>query len=439
MTSARGLLVLVGASLAISLASPGAAGASAGRVRDGDFTVPAVAAGSFALLSTGSTFDGWRVVGAPGNVGVVSSTFAQSGVTFNGDGGAQWLDLTGASDSATGVRQLVPTAIGQRYLLRFAVGNVVDPNGIFGVRSTVDVLVDGARVDRATNSAGAGAASQVWEGFRESFTATSSVTSIEFLNADPPTDTSNGLDDVSVTPVGTGIRPSSITTSIPTPREALLPVKTLAVNGGIAAAVALVLTFPSQLFNQTLQENYAAISLWWRRRLRWLRARPSRRRDGWPAEPGGPGGTGAIAREVSYLERRSVFALVFAGGAVANAFNQGDFGVTLETRLVTLIAVAGALAIGVATPAMVGTLYDTRRHGDSPHRLVAIPGRPRPRRGPGGLSAGPSALSPATSTGSSAASCSRASCPTTRRATWRRSASVSTLALSVVSGSRGCR
>ena len=136
--------------------------------------------------------------------------------------------------------------------------------------STIALLINGARVFTATNSKGRGSSRQVWENFTTSVVAVSNVTTLESLNEDPLADSSNGLDNVSLTQVGFAIAPSSIVTSIPTPREALFPLSTLAANGGIAAAVALLLAFPSPLFNQTLQANYADFALWWRRRLRWL-------------------------------------------------------------------------------------------------------------------------------------------------------------------------
>jgi hypothetical protein len=56
----------------------------------------------------------------------------------------------------------------------------------------------------------------------------------------------------------------------------------------------------------------------------------------------------------------------------ANAFNDGNFGLNVSS-FVTLIAVACALALGVAVPALVGTIYHTARHGSSPRKLMALP------------------------------------------------------------------
>jgi hypothetical protein len=178
-------------------------------VINGNFSAPLVGVGSYTLISTGKSFAGWRVVGVPGNVGVVSGSF-QNAFTFDADGGAQWLDLTGGSNTETGVTQNVPTSAGTRYTLQFSVGNVFDPGGNFGVRSTVAVSVNGAVVITATNSQGQGTTMQIWETFSVSFTANSGSTTIEFLNKDPSSDTSNGLDNISLFLAGSPIGGRSV-------------------------------------------------------------------------------------------------------------------------------------------------------------------------------------------------------------------------------------
>ena len=165
---------------------------------NGSFERPTVPPGSFALFSTGMTFAHWKVVGASGNVGVVSGTFTQNGFTFPAGCGAQWLDLTGTTETPTGVQQLLSTKSGTAYTVSFKVGNVVNPNGIFGTSSTVDVLINGAQVLAATNSRGTGQTKQVWKLFTLGFTAQGSTTTLAFINGDPSSDTNNGLDCVSV-------------------------------------------------------------------------------------------------------------------------------------------------------------------------------------------------------------------------------------------------
>ena len=75
----------------------------------------------------------------------------------------------------------------------------MNPGGIFGTSSTVDVLVNGTMVLAATNTSGAGSTHQVWQQFSLAGVATTNSTTFEFLNGDPATDNSNGLDNVVIT------------------------------------------------------------------------------------------------------------------------------------------------------------------------------------------------------------------------------------------------
>jgi len=364
----KGPLFVVGVVLA-AMALGGPASASLNLVDDGNFSSPVVGVGTYSLFATGATFSSWRVVGAVGNVALTSGSFAQNGFAFEADHGSQFLDLTGISDTPTGVAQAVATTVGVRYTLDFAVGNVYNPGGIFGVKSSVGLYLNGSLVLVATNARGKGMTKVAWENFSTSFTATSSATTIEFLNRDPPSDTCNLLALVSLTTRNSGTVPSTITTTIPTPRAALLPIKSLAVNWGIAAAAATLLTFPSQLFNQTLQQNYDELSLWWRRRMRFLR----RRRRGAVTTEGATGhGAGTSATKTALRERRGVFVAVFLLGVLANALNDGHFGVNASS-MVTLLAVALSIGIGLAVSAALGALYHVRRHGSAPRKLIAIP------------------------------------------------------------------
>ena len=72
----------------------------------------------------------------------------------------------------------------------------MNPGGIFGTTSTVNVLVDGNPIFTAVNSKGAGSTSQVWKTFKVNFTAPSASTTVAFINGDPSSDTDNGLDAV---------------------------------------------------------------------------------------------------------------------------------------------------------------------------------------------------------------------------------------------------
>ncbi|MGH9407559.1 MAG: DUF642 domain-containing protein [Terriglobia bacterium] len=182
-------------------------------ITNGSFETPVAPVGGFTNFITGSTaITGWTVVGP--EVSVVSTSYTSFGLTFDAEDGNQWLDLTGdVSNAVEGVEQIVATTPGTTYDLSYFIGNVVLPPG-YGTTSTVKVLVDGTLIQTSTNSMGAGGTTQVWEQFSTSFTAASSSTTIEFLNEDPPTDNSNGLDNVVLNP--------GVATTTPEPSTAVI-------------------------------------------------------------------------------------------------------------------------------------------------------------------------------------------------------------------------
>jgi hypothetical protein len=106
-----------------------------------------------------------------------------------------------------GVEQTVATTPGTTYDLSFWVGNVSNPSGIFGTTSTVDVRlggIDGTLLGAFTNdSTATGALS--WEQFTTSFLATGPSTTLDFINADPGNDNSNGLDNINLVAGTSGV------------------------------------------------------------------------------------------------------------------------------------------------------------------------------------------------------------------------------------------
>jgi hypothetical protein len=187
------------AAVSAVIVSGGTASAAANIVKNGSFEKPVVPAGSFQNFATGQSFNGWTVVGATGVVSVVSGTFQSEGFTFNAKAGAQWIDLTGpGSKTATGVAQTAATTPGTSYQLTFWVGNVYDPGGPFGVSSTVKVFVNGVLKLTAVNSLHPTNQQQAWKKFTLTIQATSSHTKISFINGDPVTDDSNGLDAINL-------------------------------------------------------------------------------------------------------------------------------------------------------------------------------------------------------------------------------------------------
>lgn len=167
--------------------------AHANLIVNGTFEDPLLTPGTFQLFTLGSGIGAganWTVIGAPGDVAVVSTTYHAP--VFPAQEQLNWLDLTGASATVTGVQQVVPTVLGVTYDLSFWVGNQT----IFGISSTVNILLNGTPSFVAANSLAS--SNQNWQLFTYQFTATSASTAIGFLNGDPAGDQSNGLDNVQI-------------------------------------------------------------------------------------------------------------------------------------------------------------------------------------------------------------------------------------------------
>ncbi len=168
------------------------------------------------IYSPGQTgLTGWTIVGGAGtDVAVVSGTYTSNGILFPAESGSNWLDLTGlVSNTSEGVAQTVATNIGDSYTLTFYVGNVDSPGTGYGVTSTVDLSANGTSLGAFTNSCTSCTTTQAWQLFTTTFTASSTSTTLQFLNGDPSTDNTNGLDNLSLAdngPVTATPEPSSV-------------------------------------------------------------------------------------------------------------------------------------------------------------------------------------------------------------------------------------
>ena len=186
--------LLIAASLVCALASPAAA---APLVQNGSFEQPVVPDATYQLFNTGDSFKGWTVVGDPGNVAIVSGDFFYC-VPLPAKKGKQFLDLTGTSNTPTGVQASIQTVPGSTYSISFFVGNVVG-GGNCGTTTTVNLMIDGVPVASFTNRRGGD--TLTWRRFSTEFTATNATTTVAFINGDGPNDTSCGLDAVVIRPV----------------------------------------------------------------------------------------------------------------------------------------------------------------------------------------------------------------------------------------------
>ncbi len=174
----------------------GLAASAHGTVTNGSFELPVVPTSSFATFTTGSTsITGWTVVGD--RVSVISGTYVESGITFNAQSGAQWIDLTGpgSNQPSNGVSQNVATTIGELYRISFYVGSATENSGVFA--STVDLSIAGGPRVSFTNPT-TPRTTMDWQLFTADFTATSTLTNITFFNGSSPNNGLSGLDNVTL-------------------------------------------------------------------------------------------------------------------------------------------------------------------------------------------------------------------------------------------------
>jgi hypothetical protein len=186
--------------MACSLAL-GTAPVLANLIVNGSFETPVVPAGGFVTYPAGSTaITGWTVVGAgPDSASVVSTSFMQSGVTFQAQDGQQWIDLAGYVSNAqtSGVAQNIATTPGGLYEVSFWVGSADDNVNNFFFPSTIDLSINGGPRVSFTNPT-APPNMLDWRQFVVPFVATSSSTSITFYNGGAPNNFLSGLDNVTI-------------------------------------------------------------------------------------------------------------------------------------------------------------------------------------------------------------------------------------------------
>jgi hypothetical protein len=183
-------------------------------------TGPSGSTGGYDNYGTGASIGPWTVVGPAGRtdaVSVVTGNFTQNGFSFTAQTGNQWADLAGQDANGNeGVKATVVGLLGQTYIVSFWVGNVVDPNGIYGIpigvfgtSTTVNLLVDGVSVFSAVNSDGTGQTTQAWKQYTYQGVAASNSTTFTFLSGDPSNDFSSAFDNVTINTVDGVPEPST--------------------------------------------------------------------------------------------------------------------------------------------------------------------------------------------------------------------------------------
>lgn len=169
-------------------------------ITNGSFETPVVPAGGTITYAAGSmSITGWTVVGSgPDSVSLVSTSFMQSGVTFQAQDGQQWIDLAGhtSNSQSSGVTQTIATIPGP-YEISFWVGSADDNVNNFFFPSTIHLSIDGgARVPFTNPIAPPNMLN--WQQFVVPFVATGNTTSITFYNGGASNNFLSALDNVVV-------------------------------------------------------------------------------------------------------------------------------------------------------------------------------------------------------------------------------------------------
>jgi hypothetical protein len=176
-------------------------------------TGPSGSSGGYDNYGTGSSIGPWTVVGPIGAtdaVSVVTTNFTQNGISFPAQSGNQWADLAGQNANGNeGVATTITGLLGKTYSVSFWVGNVVDPAGVFGTSTTVNLLVNGSPVLAAVNTNGAGQNTQVWQQFTYQSAASVDSITFTFLSGDLRSDFSSGFDNVVISTVDGVPEPST--------------------------------------------------------------------------------------------------------------------------------------------------------------------------------------------------------------------------------------
>jgi hypothetical protein len=171
---------------------------------------------------------------------------------------------------------------------------------------------------------------------------------------------------------------SSIATSIVSPSKAFASVRSDVVDAAITLGLALFLTFPSNVFNSTFEENYADIAAWWGKWTALLFPVGLRRALGKGLRKLKNSALAAVHLSGrsgdKKLEREQVtFLSVLVVGAFLGSLLDPGFGLNFRSVL-SFVAILIAMVSGVALSGFVtGAYHRAKKHGKVPVRLEALP------------------------------------------------------------------
>jgi len=148
---------------------------------------------------------------------------------------------------------------------------------------------------------------------------------------------------------------SSFSSALATPAQSFDSVGTTVVNLVVTMALVLFITFPAQLFNKTLEENYDDIRDIMTRRFGWVARMRAQ-----------------VARESTPRTRLAVFAAVVLLGALLGSLNDPGFGFN-RSSVLTYLGVVAAMMVGLAAGSWAARLYRRARGEDAASRLHALP------------------------------------------------------------------
>jgi hypothetical protein len=326
------------------------------------------------------------VVPSPGSTLGVSSIFNPGGIGPATDLACPYIPavrtvditfrggLAGCAHPGTDDVDQIPTAISNSYIAVVEVpAATTDPNLNGSGHGMVTFALYTAQVFPAGPSAGGQSVScilpphdtPICAASLEFFLATQSFVGRALGQSELDT----AEDEIATFVASTGLSSSTspIATTLPTPHQAFSSVIHTVENVAIASAAIVFITFPAQMFNSTLDENYVEILAMWRRFLWRLggKRRLARKRRRAQQEKTAP-------KETSRRGELITFATVVVIGSLIGGFRDPRFGFNLAS-VANFFGTLGALIVLIAVPAAAAIAYRRKRGRPAHIKLRAIP------------------------------------------------------------------